>query len=274
MKFGSLLAFAGGMYGCLCLGMFSYQRHLQYVPTGTVPPVDTAGVPDLSEVTLKTEDGLALLSWYTPPSDDKLPVVVFFHGNAGHIGERDYKARRLKKNGYGVLMVEYRGYGGNSGAPSQAGLLADAEAALDFLDGKGISAPRRVYYGESLGTGVATLLAARHEPAALVLECPFSSAVDVARGAYWYLPVDFLMRDPFPSRKVIGDIRAPLLQLHGKADKVVLFALSRKLFKAASEPKTFRAYPEGHHMDLYDHGAGEEIIRWLDALFKTEKKPA
>src|SRR5205085_2557242 len=130
-----------------------------------------AGLAQLGvrEATLTTADGLALLCWYLPPPEGR-PVVLYFHGNGGNIGYRADRVARFAAEGFGVLMLEYRGYGGNPGSPSEAGFIADAEAALRFLHNEGVAASRVVLYGESLGSGVAVQIAARHPVAALILE--------------------------------------------------------------------------------------------------------
>ncbi len=100
------------------------------------------------------------MSWYLAPRED-WPVILYFHGNGGNIGHRAERVERFGHEGYGVLMAEYRGYGGNPGAPTQTGLFDDARAGLDFLQDQGIAAHRLVLYGESLGTGVAVDIAAQ-----------------------------------------------------------------------------------------------------------------
>jgi hypothetical protein len=154
-------------------------------------------------------------------------------------------------------MAEYRGYGGNPGTPTERGLVADGAAALDFLDGEGIAANRLVIYGESLGSGVAVLLAAQREVAGLILEAPFTSVADVAQHHYSFMPASALVRDRFDSLARIGQVRAPILVLHGERDRVVPLRFGRALFDAAPEPKELWLAREAGHEDLARYGALE-----------------
>ena len=161
-------------YSVLLGGLYLFQRHLLYFPDRTRPELGELSALGFREVKVTTADGLSLLSWYLPPREGR-PVIVYFHGNGGHIGYRATRLRRFAHDGYGVLMLEYRGYGGNPGAPSEAGFYADAAAGLDFLARDGIIPNRLVLYGESLGSGVAVYLAAQREIGALILEASFTS---------------------------------------------------------------------------------------------------
>ena len=133
-------------------------------------------------------------------------------------------------------------------------MIADAQAAYAFAAAR-VPAERIVAFGESLGTGVAVALAATQRIGCLVLEAPFTSAVDVGARAYWYLPVRLLMRDPFRSDQRIGQVTVPLLVLHGERDQVVPIALGEQLFSLANEPKRFVRFPAGTHVNLDRYGA-------------------
>ncbi len=163
-------------------GLFLGQRQLLYRPDRSRPDLGELTALGVREVALTTSDGLSLLSWYLPPRPGR-PVIVYFHGNGGHIGYRAGRLRRFAGEGYGVFMAEYRGYAGNPGTPCEAGLFADGEAALDFLDDARIDPGRLVLWGESLGSGVAVALAARRQIGGLVLEAPFTSVAAAAQHA-------------------------------------------------------------------------------------------
>ncbi len=202
----------------------------------------------------------------TPPraADGRArPTVIYFHGNSGNRGYVAHKARPLLDAGYGLLLPDYRGFGGNPGVPSEDGLRLDALAALAFLEGQGIAAGDIVYHGESLGSGVAVWLAGRHPPRGLILEAAFTSIVDVGRRRYRWLPVRLATRDRFTSLRKIAQVRAPLLSLHGERDPLVPLLQGHLLFKAHPGPKTMVTFPEGRHADLYDHGAGQTVLAWL-----------
>lgn len=236
--------------------VYVFQRKLQYAPDRTAP-VKPA---DLQELHVKTEDGLTLLAWFSPPRDGK-DVVVLYHGNASHMGERVSKMRPLIEAGYGVYFCEYRGYAGNPGSPSEVGLYHDARSALGWLTGNGYR--DFIFYGESLGSGMAIQMAHESAPKRLILEGAFSSAVDVARSTYPWLPVGALLKDRFDNLSKIKSLHMPLLMLHGVTDPTIPYKLGQKLFEAANEPKKFAAITGGSHVDLHSHGATEEILQWL-----------
>jgi fermentation-respiration switch protein FrsA (DUF1100 family) len=242
--------------------LYLFQRDYLYFPYPNRPDVRLVDVPSLKEIQLITSDGIRLLAWYVPPPAQK-PVVLYFHGNAGTIENRSHWLLEFANAGLGVLMPEYRGYGGNRGQPTEAGLYADAAAAMDFLAREGITADRIVVYGESLGTGLATQLASQHQVAALVLEAPYTSIMAAAAAHYWFLPVSLFLHDRFDSLSRIAQVRSPILIMHGDRDRIVPPALGRELFAAAPEPKEFWSVPEGAHENLYGFGAPETVFSFL-----------
>ncbi len=258
-------AFAGyvlftGVIGCS-------QRRLMYHPDNSPPILGDAGVPDMAVVTLKTADGLDLLAWHRPPTRDGAPSLIYFHGNAGHIGHRGHKARPYLDAGYGVLLVSWRGYGGNPGSPTEQGFYDDARAAFDFMEAQGVAPARLIVYGESIGGGPAVQIATERAIGALVLEAPFTSATDVAQRHYWYLPARYMVLDRFESKTKIGEIDAPLFIVHGERDRVVPVDMGRELLAAANEPKDARFFPGAGHNDLYDYGADKAILEFLKGVF-------
>jgi fermentation-respiration switch protein FrsA (DUF1100 family) len=258
----ALLGSALAGYGVLVAGLYVFQRQLLYFPDVARPKLGDLAALGVREVKLRTVDELSLLSWYLPPSNGR-PVVAYFHGNGGHIGYRAERLRWFARAGYGVMMAEYRGYGGNPGAPTEFGLLTDGGAALDFLGGAGIAPNRLVIYGESLGSGVAVPLAAQREVAALVLEAPFTSVAEVAQYHYSFMPASALVRDRFDSRASIGHVKAPILVLHGEQDRIVPPRFGHALFDAASEPKELWLAREAGHEDLARYGAFEAVLDFL-----------
>jgi fermentation-respiration switch protein FrsA (DUF1100 family) len=253
------------LYVLLVGGLFLAQRSLLYLPDPTRPQLGPLAELGFREITLSTEDGLSLLSWYRPPNNGS-PVLAYFHGNGGHLGYRSNRMMRFAGVGLGVLLLEYRGYGGNPGSPSETGFYTDASAALDFLSGQqGIPANRLVLYGESLGSAVAAHMAVGREIAALILEAPFTRLPDAASYHYPYVPVALLLRDRFDTLAAIGRVKAPILVLHGERDRVVPARFGHALFAAAPEPKEGWFPPDGGHEDLARFGA-------LDAVFDFIKR--
>lgn len=265
-----LLAVALFTYGVLVGGLYLFQRQLLYHPDRTRPELAELARLGVREVVLTTNDGLSLFSWYLPSRSGR-PVIAYFHGNGGHIGYRAERLRRFAREEYGVLMLEYRGYGGNPGTPSEAGLYADGRAALDFLGREAITPDRLVLYGESLGSAVAVHLAAQREVAGLILEAPFTSVAEVAQCHYPLVPAARLVRDRFDSLSGIAKVTAPILVLHGDRDRIVPVRFGRALLDAAPQPKEGWFAPQAGHEDLAQFGALDAAVAFLERRFPLGK---
>ena len=214
------------------------QRRMIYFPFGEPPPPRDVGLADAQQVTFVTADGARLAGWFVPAAGEALATVIVFNGNGGHRGLRAPLASALAARRIATLLFDYRGYGGNPGAPSEAGLLADARAARDYVAARSDVDPARIFYlGESLGAAVAVPLAIEHPPGGLILRSPFSSLAAIGRIHYPFLPVRLLLRDRFASIDTIPHLRAPLLVVAGTADGVIPIGDTRRLFAAAPEPK-------------------------------------
>jgi fermentation-respiration switch protein FrsA (DUF1100 family) len=274
------------IYCLLIAGLYFFQRRILFVPGHARPDRLEAGVSDMREIDLLSTDGLHLRSWYREAAENR-PTIVYFQGNAGSIAGRGFKARAFIDQGYGVLLVGYRGYGGNPGAPSEAGLILDGRAALSFLEAEGTLTENIVLYGESLGSGIAVALAVQiletAQPSeslgaslgALVLEAPYTSIAKIAAARYWFVPVRYMLKDPFDSLSRIADLRCPLLILHGQRDAVIAIEHGRRLYDTAPEPKLFHLFEEGRHSDLFDHGAAEVVTSFLEARCdSSQPRPA
>ncbi len=271
----NLILGAGLLYSVAVAAVFLMQRDFMYFPDQSRPDPSASVAPEMKVVSYKTFDGVELSSWYAPPRDESFPVIMHFHGNAGNIGSRASRARMLLDKGYGVLLAEYRGYGGNSGMPDEPNLMFDGKAAVDFLASKGIPSTRVVAYGESLGSGIVISLAmdaafdGKHFKA-VVLEAPFSSAVDAGRAHYPFFPVGILMKDRFESITRISAIRAPLLIIHGDKDEVIPISLGKKLFSAALEPKESKWISGAGHNNLYEFGAGDIVLEFIERVSRGD----
>lgn len=240
------------------------QRSLIYHPDDSLPEPARFGVAEMDSVRIPAEDGVNLLGWWRPPPDDARPVVVVFHGNAGHLGYRADKARLFMDAGYGVLLVSWRYNAQAGGEPSEEGLIADGRAALAFLEQRGVAPGRVVVYGESLGSGVAVALAAENDLAGIVLESPFSSVAEVAQHHFWYLPARWLVLDEFDSVSRIARVEEPLLLLHGAADTLIPARFARELYDAAPGPKEAHILPGAGHNNLLAFGAGRLAVDFID----------
>jgi len=264
----SVFVSAGVIYVAVTVFMYAFQRNMLYYPGAPKPTRVQSRVADMKEIPITTEDGLELFAWYAPAKDSAKPTVVLFHGNAGTLGDRGPKARMFLDHGYGMMLLEYRGYSGNPGAPTEQGLYADGRAALGYLRAQGVEDGQIVLYGESLGTGVVTAMALEAQQsdkpvAALILEAPFTSTVDVGASHYPFLPVRLLMKDRFESHTRIGALHVPLLIVHGEKDRIVPVKFGKRLFDAANAPKESMWIAEAGHNDLYDHGMGAQVLDFL-----------
>ena len=249
------------LYGALLALVFTFQRSLQYFPLTARVAAAELGLTGFSDLTLRTSDGESIVAWWKPPEPGRA-VLVYFHGNGGSLWHRQDRARRLTGDGRGLLLVSYRGYSGSTGAPSEEGLRLDAQAAYGFVAQR-YEPARIVLYGESLGTGVAVRLAAERAVGGLILDAPFTSAVDVARRHYWFLPVDWLMRDQFRSLDRIGGLKSPILVLHGDRDGIIPVELGEQLYAAAPEPKRFVRLPGVGHAEVLEQGGLASVRSFL-----------
>jgi fermentation-respiration switch protein FrsA (DUF1100 family) len=250
------------LYAALVIGLFVGQRKILF--RCDAAEVDPATLGLKAEILrLKTEDGETLLAWRVPPAPGR-PLILYFHGNAGGLDLRVERFRAIAKAGMGFLAIEYRGYASSTGSPSERGLKLDGEAAYAAAVASGVAPERIVALGESLGSGVAVALAARHNLGALVLDSPYSSIVDVAASAYWFVPVRALLRDPFRNDLLIGTIHTPTLIVHGSKDVVVPIRFGEKLFGLANPPKDFWRVEGAAHLAM-----GERFAETLDWITQT-----
>ena len=244
------------------------QRSLIYFPDNNLPSIDRSGLAGAEAVTFTTSDGLRLGAWFVagsgPPPH---PTVVVFPGNAGHREYRAPLAAALQRHGLHVLLADYRGYGGNPGAPSEEGLAADARAARAYvLNRSDVDAARVVYFGESLGGAVAVRLGVEHPPAALVLRSPFASMAQVGQHHYPLLPVRWLLRDRFPSIDRVRELRSPVLVIAGTHDSVIPIEHTRRLYETIASPKTFLEVSADHNDDVFLDGDAmiRAIVQFLN----------
>ncbi|PPQ26187.1 alpha/beta hydrolase [Rhodopila globiformis] len=244
-------------YATIVAAMALTQRRLLYFPDTRRPEPSAAGVPGARALTIRTADGLDLLAWMASPAGATRPVVLYLHGNAGNIGYRALRMARLNSFGWGVLLPEYRGYGGNPGRPSEAGLAEDARAAHAALRGMGVPGWRILLWAESLGTALAVRLATEMDVGGVLLEAPFTSVAAVARAYFPLVPTGLLLRDRFDLIGRIGKVHAPVMVMTGGRDEIVPTAMGRAVFAAANEPKQLWWVPDAGHDDMAEAGALE-----------------
>ena len=251
-------------YAGLVLLLYLLQRRLLFLPTAEHVTPRAVGFAAAREVSLQTSDGERVLAWYVAPQPAS-PLVIYFHGNAEVLGANVQRHRNLVADGTGLIALSYRGYGGSSGRPSEAGLHRDADAAYAFAATQ-VPADRIVLWGHSLGSGVAVRLASKRAIAGLILEAPYTSAADIAAMRFWFVPVRLLMSDPFHSDRYIADVTAPVLVLHGAHDDVIPLAVGERLYALIRAPKRFVRFAQGGHVDLDACGALAAVRDFLASL--------
>jgi uncharacterized protein len=269
---GSLLAALALGYAGLLLLVYLLQDRLLYFPTRAIDATPADAGLAYEEVRLRAADGVELQAWFVPAADPR-GTVLFFHGNAGNLSHRVPTLRFFHRLGYGTLLPSYRGYAGSGGSPSERGLYLDAEAAWRYLvEERGVPPAEVVLFGRSLGGAVAAWLATEHAPGALVLESTFTSVPELAAEHYPFLPVRLLARSHFPTERRLPGVRAPVLVVHSRADEVIPFHHSRRLWEAAPEPKSFLEISGGHNEGFLFTGAAYErgVAEFLERLEREE----
>jgi hypothetical protein len=217
------------LVGVVVLVVWAWQRQLVYFPDASRVPAAFEAMPGARDVTLSTADGLELGAWYLPATEPDAIAVLVAPGNGGNRLGRVELAEALHRRGLAVLLMDYRGYGGNPGSPTEEGLAADADAAVAALTELGHQPERTIYFGESLGSGVVAALASRRPPAGIVLRSPFTELADVGAHHYPWLPVRMLLQDRFPVLQHLEGGRVPTTVIYGDRDSVVPTELSERV---------------------------------------------
>lgn len=242
-----ILIAVGIGYIVLLVAVYFLQSRMIYHPMGELEAHPGQLGLDYQHVQFPASDGVMLDAFYTPVADAR-GVVLFCHGNGGNISHRVETVWLLAELGFSSLVFDYRGYGRSEGKPDEEGTYRDVEGAWKYLTGeKGFGADQIIVHGRSLGGAVAAWIAAREEPAGLVLESTFTSIPEVASKMYWFLPVRWLCKYQYDTLARLEQIDCPVLILHSREDELVAFSESRKLFEAASEPKRFVEMGGGHN---------------------------
>lgn len=247
-----------GLYLALMAIAFFGQRKLLYFPPADYISPEQAKLP-LQEIT--TSEGH--LGWYAPPRDGQ-SVIMVFHGNASDIGSNTHIFRDLLAQGHGVFSVGYPGYPGNAEtAPTQQGLTRAAQSQYDWLRTQDVSADRIIFYGTSLGSGVAAQLSRTRPPALLVMDAPFNSVLDMARAQTRILPVRLLLRDTWRSDLALAAYDGPLIWIHGDRDAVIPVQQGRKLYDSYDGPKSAHIISGSGHAGNWALGGRDIVLRAL-----------
>lgn len=256
-------------YLTIMLVLYVVQRRLIYLPALTPAYTKDVGLRNVRIRRVQTEDGLGIILWHVR-THESMPTIIYYHGNAGTLGDRADKYRSLSDAGFNVIALSYRGYSGNPGRPSEAGLYMDARAALAYAYESGVMDEQIILYGESLGSGVAVQMATEMDPRMLVLEAPYTAVSDRAAEIYPWLPIKLLIKDKYRSIDKIANIHTPLLIFHGDQDKTIPIAHGRKLLELAPDPKRGIFFEGIGHTDFDFNRQAAEVKRFY---WETEPEP-
>jgi uncharacterized protein len=262
---------AGILGAVMILGLEKFALYFPDRPLGATPQSEGLAYED---VWFPSSDGVTLHGWWVP-APGACVTLVWFHGNAGNIGDRVHNInllhRVLRAN---VFIFDYRGYGQSQGERSdlsEEATYRDGQGAVAYLHARpDVAGTRLVYFGRSLGAAVAVELARAHPPAGLILETAFTTLKDVARVHYPFVPLWFL-RTKYESLHKIPEIRVPLLILHGDRDEVVPLEQAKRLYAAANEPKQLYVIRGAQHNDTYVVGGAAYFDVWSRFLKPLEE---
>ncbi len=262
-----LLGVAASIYFAIVGMAYLGQSRMVYFPTGSINETPHRMGLDYEDVWLNTIDGTRIHGWYVPKHGSRWTVLML-HGNGGNISHRLQTLQILNKVGASTLIIDYHGYGRSEGRPSEQGTYEDALAAWAFLTETKTSAANIVIFGRSLGGAVAVWLAAKVNPAGLILESTFTSLTDLAHHHYPLLPVGFISRYKYDSMALAPKITSPALVLHSRADTIVPFDLGVGLFDALPGEKSFLEMQGGHNDGFYSTGQKytNGLTKFLESL--------
>lgn len=254
--------FIATVYLAVVAILWVFQSNFLYPAPQTAAPLSDG----YQEVEIQTSDGLDLRAFYHAAAPG-LPTLVYFHGNGGNLSGASISNGALVETGIGVLLVEYRGYGGNRGSPSEAGLYRDGEAAMEWLKARGLGLEEIMIAGNSIGGGVAMEMAVRHDPAALILIAPFTSLPDAVQANIWWVPSRMLVRDQYRNADKVAELAMPILIQHGDADSLVPHDQGRHLARLAARSE-FRIFQGSGHDLSFERRSQEARRDWILALWR------
>jgi len=246
----TLIAAALSFYVLLGVMLFFMQERMVFL--ARLPGRQLEATPrdagfDYVDVNFETADGLSLHGWYVY-ADNSRGTVLFLHGNAGNISHRLDSIAIFHELGLDTFIIDYRGYGQSEGKPGEEGTYRDAEAAWEYLvTERGEDPARIVVFGRSIGGAVATWLATKYKPAALIVESSFTSAVEMAARLYPFMPVRLISRLRYPVIDFVANITCPVLIVHSRDDEIIPFAMGEALYEAAPAPKAFLELAGDHN---------------------------
>ena len=248
--------------------LYVFQRRILFNKSGHPGTPKEYNLYSTTEIQIVTDDNLSLLSWFHL-GNKTLPLLIYFHGNSFSIGDRAYRIKRYINQNWSVLLVSWRGFGGNKGNPTEKNLYKDGESVLRWISkNTNFSKDQIVIYGESLGSGVAVELGIKYNFLSVVLEAPFTSIPEIAKNRYKIYPTKYLVKDKFDNISKIDQLKSPLLIISGKKDEIVPHEHSLRLLNKAKVKKKGVFIDEAIHNNLYDYGIEKDVIRFNLDIWK------
>lgn len=261
----SILTFEIG-YIAILVYMYLWQRRILFKPERDLLHPSQYGFDGVEDVVLMTEDNMQLGCWYIAPPKENGLMMLYLHGNTGHMGDVDRVAKLeiFRKQSMGICAPSYRSYGNSDGRPSEEGLYRDARAAIRYILAQGVAESQIIIYGESLGTGIAVQIACEFPTCKLlVLEAPYTSTADRGSERYPYLPVYLLMKDHFDSLSKIPDITMPTIIFHGMLDETMPVHHGKTMLAAVTARKKGVFYNDVHHIDFDYSKVAQEVVDFI-----------
>jgi hypothetical protein len=251
-------------YLCLCAWFWVHQRDFLYAPGGPVATPAAVGLTDFSVVEIGTEDGEQIVGWWKPPPRAGDGVVLYLRGTPSTLPDyAPYVMPDIVKARLGALAIDYRGFGGSTGRPSEIGINLDACAAFDFIR-KQAPQSKIAVFGQSFGTGPAVTLATERPVAGVLLNAPYASVLRLFEAsAPPILPYRWLLRDQYNSEALIGRVTVPVMIIRGSADATISSEDAHRLYDAARQPKTMIEVEGAGHAEAWQ---GEAKSMALEAL--------
>ena len=243
------LLFLGALYFLVGAFLFFFQEKILFLPSVLPQDYKYEFAHNFEELFLNTDEKAVVNALHFKVENPK-GVVLYFHGNAGDLSRWGKTTEYFADKDYDVLVMDYRTFGKSTGKISEPALYSDAQFCYDYLKDR-YSEDKITVYGRSIGTGIATYVAANNKPKQLILETPYYNMADVAHSRFPIFPARYFLKYKFPANEFIQDVTCPIYMFHGTDDAVIQYDSANKLFEVAPQKQTkFTVIENGHHNDL------------------------
>jgi len=262
--------------GAIVTYMVSFENDYIYCPDRTLVQTPHHAGLTFRDVSFNSEDGVILHGWYMPHAHPRF-TLLHLHGNGGNMSNRINQYRRWHAMGLAVFAFDYRGYGQSEGAPNEAGLYADAQAAWKLLiQQHGLKPADIIIAGRSLGCAVAARLATTVNPAGLALEAPFTNIPDMSEAYYPWLPLRWFVKTQLDTEAAVRASSAPLLLISARSDEIIPAGMADRVFTAHPGPKLRGRLAGGHNnfATVSERPYVRLWLHWLHSLKTRQTAPA